>query len=60
MKKDEEEYRLGLECRKHGDWQSAMNHFLEAISINPDSPARGALEMVSRILNYRNKDIYNP
>ncbi|MBR4788124.1 MAG: tetratricopeptide repeat protein [Bacteroidales bacterium] len=60
MTDDEREYSLGLECRRKGDWQGAMNHFLEALSINPESPAKGALEMITEILDFYNKDIYNP
>ena len=60
MTKDLQEYELGKECQKKGDWQGAMTHYLEALAINPDSPAKGALEMVKGILDYYNKDIYNP
>ena len=60
MTEDEREYRLGNEFRRKGDWQNAMNHYLEAVSINPDSPAKGALEMIEGILDFYNKDIYNP
>ncbi len=60
MTEDEKEYRLGNEFRRKGDWQNAMNHYLEAVSINPESPAKGALEMLRDILDFYNKDIYNP
>lgn len=38
----------------------AINDYLAAIAINPDSPARAALEAADSILAYRNKDLYNP
>ena len=60
MTPDEQEYRLGNECRQRGDWQGAMNHWLEALSLNPGSPAKGALEMLTEVLDFYNKDIYNP
>ena len=60
MTPDEKEYALGNECRRRGDWQGAMNHWLEALSINPDSPAKGALEMMTEVLDFYSKDIYNP
>jgi tetratricopeptide (TPR) repeat protein len=38
----------------------AINDYLEAIRINPDSRARLALKMANSILDYYNKDLYNP
>lgn len=38
----------------------AINDFLAAIRINPDSPAQQALNAANEILDYRNKDLYNP
>ena len=38
----------------------AINDYLSAIAINPDSRAKQALEAANSILNYRNKDLYNP
>ena len=35
-------YLLGNAFRKKGDWQGAINNYLEAMAINPDSPARNA------------------
>lgn len=52
-------YLLGNAYRKKGDWQRAMNNYLEAIHINPDSPAANALKMAEEILNFYNKDMYN-
>lgn len=38
----------------------AINDYLEAIRINPDSRARLALKTANEILDYYNKDLYNP
>ncbi|MBD5197083.1 MAG: hypothetical protein HDR94_03235 [Bacteroides sp.] len=38
----------------------AINDYLAAIAINPESTARHALRAASDILDYRNKDLYNP
>ena len=37
--KDEAYYLLGNAYRKKGDWQQALNNYLEAIERNPESPA---------------------
>lgn len=38
----------------------AINDYLAAIKINPDSRAAQALKATNSILDYRNKDLYNP
>lgn len=53
-------YLQGNAWRKKGDWQMAMNNYLEAVRLNPDSPAKQALEMANEILAFYNKDMYNP
>lgn len=57
--KDEIHYILGNVYRKQGNFQMALNNYLEAISINPESPALHAREMLMDILNFYNKDMYN-
>ena len=52
-------YLLGNAWRKKGNWQMAMNNYLEALEINPDSPARQALAIANEILDFYNKDMYN-
>ncbi|MBR5074257.1 MAG: tetratricopeptide repeat protein [Bacteroidales bacterium] len=52
-------YILGNAYRKKGDWQGAINNYLEAMAINPDSPAKQAYEMANDILDFFNKDMYN-
>ena len=52
-------YLLGNAWRKKGNWQMAMNNYLEAVHINPYSPARQALDIANEILDFYNKDMYN-
>ena len=53
-------YQRGNEYRRQGNWQEAINCYLEAIELDPDSPAVHAKQMLDDILNYYNKDLYNP
>lgn len=43
-----------------GHRSQAMTDYLSAIDINPASQAREALKAAKEILDYRNKDLYNP
>ena len=52
-------YLLGNAWRKKGNWQMAMNNYLEAVRLNPESPAAQALEIANEILDFYNKDMYN-
>lgn len=56
----EEYYQQGNEYRRQGDWQHAINCYMEATAIDPLSPAREAQKMLEDILNFYNKDAYNP
>jgi cytochrome c-type biogenesis protein CcmH/NrfG len=56
----EEFYILGNEYRRKGDWQHALDNYLEAIALDPDSPAVEAKKMLDDILNFYCKDFYNP
>ena len=56
---DELFYLLGNAWRKKGNWQMAMNNYLEAIALNPESPAQQALDIANEILDFYNKDMYN-
>ena len=55
-----EYYELGNRYRKEGNWQMAINNYLEAIALDPKSPAVEAKQMLDDILNFYNKDCYNP
>lgn len=52
-------YTRGNVKRKKGDWAGAINDYLAAKTINPDSPAAEAAVMLNSILEFRNKDLYN-
>lgn len=56
---DEPFYLLGNAYRKQGNWQMALNNYLEAIERNPQSPAVNAQKMLMDILEFYNKDMYN-
>ena len=56
---DELFYLLGNAGRKKGNWQMAMNCYLEAVALNPGSPAKQALDIANEILDFYNKDMYN-
>ena len=56
----EQYYEQGNEHRRRGDFRLAINCYLEAIALDPDSPAVEAKQMLDDILNFYNKDMYNP
>ncbi len=56
----EEYYKQGNEYRQQGNFRDAINCYLEAIALDPDSPAVEAKRMLDDILNYYCKDMYNP
>jgi hypothetical protein len=43
-----------------GNRALAINDFHAAIALNPESLARQALQNANDILDYYNKDLYNP
>lgn len=56
----EEWYVKGNEYRRKGDWKHAMDCYMEAVELDPDSPAAVAKQMLDDILNFYHKDAYNP
>lgn len=56
----EEWYQKGNEYRRQSDWKHSIDCYLEAIELDPDSPAVEAKRMLDDILNFYNKDAYNP
>ena len=56
----EEFYNLGNEYRRKGDWQQALNNYMEAIALDSESPAVEAKKMLEDILDFYHKDAYNP
>ena len=55
-----EYYEQGNEFRRHGQWHEAINSYIKAAELDPDSPAVEAKHMLDDILAYYCKDIYNP
>lgn len=53
-------YSLGNEYSRKGDWKHAIDCYMEAIALDPESPAVEAKEMLDSILQFYNKDMYNP
>jgi outer membrane protein assembly factor BamD (BamD/ComL family) len=58
--KAQEYYEQGNEARRRGAWHEAINCYIQAIELDPDSPAVEAKHMLDDILAYYNKDAYNP
>lgn len=56
----EEYYKRGNEYHRKGDWKHALDNYLEAIALDPASPAVEAKRMIDDILAYYCKDMYNP
>lgn len=53
-------YLRGNAYRKRGNWREALNNYLQAIELNPESPAVSAHRMLMDIMNYRNTENLNP
>ena len=53
-------YEQGNDYRRQGNWQEAINSYIQAIELDPGSPAVEAKAMLDDILNYYHKDAYNP
>lgn len=54
---------LTLRGMKHwslGDRSNAINDYLAALRINPDSKAKLAMKATYDILDFYNKDLFNP
>lgn len=52
-------FLLGKAHYKLGEIRLALNSYLRAMELNPDSPARSAYNMAIQILDFYNKDMYN-
>ena len=53
-------YRQGNEYRRQGLFHEAINCYLEAERLDPDSPAAVARTMLQDIMDFYCKDMYNP
>lgn len=51
-------YLMGNIHYKACEWKEAIEHYLEAVELNTNSPAKEKLEMTYQILAFYNKDIY--
>ena len=56
----EEYYLKGNDYRKQQQWHEAINCYIEAIKLDPDSPAVEAKRMLDDIMAFYCKDMYNP
>jgi tetratricopeptide (TPR) repeat protein len=56
----EEYYQQGNAWRKQGDFKCALDCYMEAIALDPESPAVAAKEMLDDIMSFYCKDYYNP
>lgn len=50
----------GMAYWSKGERSNAINDYLAAVKINPESRAKLALKATYEILDYYNKDLYNP
>ncbi len=53
-------YIKGNEYRKQGLFSDALNCYLEAIALDPESPAVVAKQMLDEQFAFYYKDLYNP
>ena len=53
-------YMKGKILWKQGHRTEAITAYNEAVALNPDSPAAIALTQARQIMNFYNKDLYNP
>ena len=53
-------YQQGNEARKRGQWHEAINNYIQAIALDPDSPAVEAKRLLVDIMAFYCKDMYNP
>ncbi len=56
----EEFYERGNQLRREGNYKQAMEAYLEAMALDPESPAAEAYKMLHDIYAFYCKDIYNP
>lgn len=54
----EDYYKLGNEYRRKGDWKHAIDNYLEAIALDPESPAVEAKQMLDDMFAFYCKDMY--
>ena len=60
MKNAQEFYDLGCLHQQKGNLQEALSCYMQAIELDPNSPAVEAKKILDSIFNFYCKDIYNP
>ena len=50
---------VAMPIAKKGDIRQALNNYLTAMDLNPDSPAQIAHDQLISIMNFYNKDMFN-
>ena len=53
-------YLRGNAYRQNGNVRMALNSYLESMDLDPDGPAAEAYRHIQELLDYYNKDYYNP
>ena len=53
-------YLRGNAYRQQGDVRMALNSYLESMELDPDGPAAEAYRHIQELLDFYNKDYYNP
>lgn len=53
-------YLRGNAYRQNGNVRMALNSYLESMDIDPDGPAAEAYRHIQELLDFYNKDYYNP
>ena len=53
-------YLRGNAYRQNGNVRMALNSYLESMDLDPDGPAAEAYRHVQELLDFYNKDYYNP
>ena len=56
----QEFYDLGCLHQQKGNLQEALSCYMQAIELDPNSPAVEAKKILDSIFNFYCKDIYNP
>ena len=53
-------YLRGNAYRQNGNVRMALNSYLESMELDPDGPADEAYRHIQELLDFYNKDYYNP
>ncbi len=53
-------YLRGNAYRQQGNVRMALNSYLESMDLDPDGPAAEAYRHIQELLDFYNKDYYNP